>query len=167
MLKGRSSGFTLIELMVVIALLAIVAFIAIPNFTTFVQNNQVQTAAEETYRTLQYARGEAVTKRVRVEVRIANDQLSVWMRNPTSGAYESVRAISLDPAKTQLRTTALTDNKLVYNVNGTATPATFTICRGTEAANGYTIDIQRSGFNQLFARGKSNVSGTAMTACTL
>ena len=35
-----SRGFTLIELMIVLALLAIVAFIAVPNFTDFIERNQ-------------------------------------------------------------------------------------------------------------------------------
>lgn len=167
MLKGRVRGFTLIELMVVVALLAITATIAVPSFINFIRNNETQSKAEETFRLLQFARGEAVTKRVRVEVRTAAAEWSVWMKNPSSGNYEKVRAMDFDATKTALRTTSLTSNKIVYNPNGTATPATITVCYQTEAANGYLLQVQPSGFNQLHPRGARNAAGATLTSCTL
>ena len=42
-----TAGFTLIELMVVITLLAVTAAGAIPSFTSFVRNNRLQAQAAE------------------------------------------------------------------------------------------------------------------------
>ncbi len=167
MLKGRARGFTLIELMVVIALLAIMATIAVPNFINFIRNNEIHSRAEETFRLLQFARGEAITKRVRVEVRTADSEWSVWMKSAGSNSYEKVRSMSFDPSKTVLRTTALTSDKIVYSANGTATPASITVCYQTEAANGYFLQVQPSGFNQLHLRGLKDAAGTKLTSCTL
>lgn len=62
-ISTKQRGFTLIELMVIIALVAIMAGIAVPSFTQFVRNNRVTTQADEIHRFLQYARGEAVVRR--------------------------------------------------------------------------------------------------------
>ncbi|MCP8463870.1 GspH/FimT family pseudopilin [Pseudomonas sp. ZM23] len=59
--KG-SAGFTLIELMVTILLLVILAGFAVPNFTSLIRSNRVQSVADEFYSLLQYARTEAVTR---------------------------------------------------------------------------------------------------------
>ena len=66
-LKGMR-GFTLIELMITVVLLTIVATVAVPNFTRFIQNNQVQAKADELKSLLQYARGQAVTRRKAYEI---------------------------------------------------------------------------------------------------
>lgn len=59
--KG-SAGFTLIELMVTIVLIALLAGLALPNFSLLVRKNRVQSLSEEFYGLLQYARTEAVTR---------------------------------------------------------------------------------------------------------
>ncbi len=56
-------GFTLVELVITLALLSIVATIAAPNLMQLVRNNQVQAKADELKTFLQYARGQAVTTR--------------------------------------------------------------------------------------------------------
>lgn len=62
-ISNKQRGFTLIELMVIIALVAIMAGIAVPSFTQFVRNNRVTSQADEIHRFFQYARGEAVVQR--------------------------------------------------------------------------------------------------------
>lgn len=59
--KG-SEGFTLIELMVTIAILAIVIGVAIPSFTSQIRNNRSAALAEELATALNYARSEAVKR---------------------------------------------------------------------------------------------------------
>ena len=64
-------GFTLLELMVTIAVLAILTTIAIPNFRDLVQNNRVTTQANELVSALTFARTEAVKRGRNVEVGVA------------------------------------------------------------------------------------------------
>ena len=72
----RSAGFTLIELMIVIVILAIMLFIALPNFAVWMQNTQIRTAGEAVLNGMQLARADAIRRNVNVELRM--DVSSGW-----------------------------------------------------------------------------------------
>jgi len=63
----RERGFNMIELMVGLALLALVMFVAIPSLTTWMRGNQVRAGAESIMGALQSARAEAVRRNANVE----------------------------------------------------------------------------------------------------
>ena len=56
---SRQKGFTLIELMVTIAIMAIMAAIAIPNFAEWVAKRRVASVAEKVASQIRFARAEA------------------------------------------------------------------------------------------------------------
>ncbi|MEX0605221.1 MAG: GspH/FimT family pseudopilin [Marinobacter sp.] len=58
--RNRSSGFTLIEMMIVVVLIGIVAAYAVPSFTQLVERNRVSSTVNSMLGILNYARSEAI-----------------------------------------------------------------------------------------------------------
>lgn len=67
-MKNRSHGFTLPELMVVLALAAAILAIGAPNFNEFRRNNRLTSVANEFLGTVQTARSEAIKRQVSISV---------------------------------------------------------------------------------------------------
>lgn len=74
-------GFTLIELMVTLAVAAVVMGIAIPSFNTSMRNNSSVTLGSELSVALNYARSEAVKRAARVSVCASNDGTTCMAAN--------------------------------------------------------------------------------------
>lgn len=65
---GIQLGFTLVELIVTIAVLAILLAIAIPNFQVFIVNGRMTSAANDMMTTLGFARSEAIKRAANITV---------------------------------------------------------------------------------------------------
>lgn len=60
---ARTRGFTLVELMITLAVAAILTIIALPSFRDFMHRNAVTAQSNQVLASLQYARNEAVSRR--------------------------------------------------------------------------------------------------------
>lgn len=146
-----AKGFTLVELMVTVALLAILATIAVPSFVDFIRKNEVQAKADEITRLMQYARSEAVSSRSSATV--TQDTASNKWSVSVQGA--EVRVLDYVPAKVNFKND-MSNKQLTFNPYGAASKAVrVSICHAEDHANGYLLEIKRSGAIQLSTRGSA------------
>jgi len=78
-----SSGFTLMELLVTIAIVSIVASVAVPNFRDMVDKGNVAGATDQLYQNLTYARSEAI--KLNSPVTLSFTESSSWCSGLSDG----------------------------------------------------------------------------------
>lgn len=71
-LASKQKGFTLIELMIGLVILAILLSAGLPSFTQWIQNTHTRTGAESILNGLQLARSEAITRNANVRFTVTS-----------------------------------------------------------------------------------------------
>jgi prepilin-type N-terminal cleavage/methylation domain-containing protein len=81
--KKKGSGFSLLEVLVVVAILSIMATVAIPAFSSWVPRNRLKSATRDIYMAMVNARSRAVRENTRTVVLfdLANDTCSAFYDN--------------------------------------------------------------------------------------
>jgi type IV fimbrial biogenesis protein FimT len=129
-------GFTLIEMMVAIAVLAILSMIAVPSFREASLSSQLRSAANNFIATANFARSEAIKRGTAVTMCVSTDGSSC-----ASGGWEQGWIVSSGTTVLQHQSAAPSGFKmsaigniasLSFQAIGVgATPATLTVCRAT------------------------------------
>lgn len=121
-----AKGFSLIELMIVLAIIAIGAAIAVPSYQSSIASNRKTSAANNLLGVLQFARSEAVIRRKQIKVCASADGTSC------SGTDWSTGGVVLD-GSTILRSipsvtdVPITGSAITFNSDGTTTATNISI----------------------------------------
>ena len=167
----HARGFSIVELMIALAIASILMAAAAPSMGTFVRDNRLQSEAFALLRTMHFARSEAVKRKTRVVMcRSANPTAAtptcggnsytwttgflVFASGDGNSTYEPANDVLLRvglPAGSDLsvRTNATSNNNLEYNSDGTTNEgggiALFAVCDSRGGAVGRQIEVSPVG----------------------
>lgn len=121
------NGFSLIELMVVIGIIAILASIGVPSFRNMTLDSRLSSTANHLLGGLQLARSEAVTQRTNIKICAANTTNTACANSNewTAGALlmRGADVIRVIPAAATGLTITSSRNDVEYRPDGTISPA--------------------------------------------
>ncbi|MFC3717078.1 GspH/FimT family pseudopilin [Luteimonas soli] len=171
---SAARGFTLVELMVTLAVLTIIAVIAMPSFANLIRGNRLVSSANEMVALLQTARTSAISNRASVTVCPSNDGAncaaspgSHWIALMTKDGVNTVlRDGTLHPSVTVKASANLaggsnrfTFTPIGFSAVGTKASGTLGLCVSNMSGNN-GIDVSASA-------GRVNTARRAATAaCT-
>lgn len=139
------AGFTLIEMMITLAVLAILATIALPNFQSMIRDNRLSSQANEMITALNYARSEAIKRSSNVTLSTAS--ASTW-HNGWDVKDNNGNTLRSHDALEGKSTLSSAVNTVTYKGSGfinSSSTVTFDLCDDRSGETGRRIKISVTG----------------------
>lgn len=157
-IKSSNKGFTLIEMMIAIAVLAILAALAVPAFSNFFEKHRLKGLAESLYTDIVEARVHAIQSNDTVSVSVSNG--SVWCYGMDDAALTcdctTANDCTVDGVEKSIDVTQYAGTTITTTVGGTTTTTgvisnSFEPMRGMPA-NASQYNITNSSGNTISVR---------------
>lgn len=156
-LNTITKGFSLVELLIGLAVLAIILTLAVPSFSTMLMNARVTATADALVNSLHYARGAALSQSMRVQVcpigalnsiNCGSDWSAGWIvvTMPTSGTAMLLKSEQTSSTGPSVSSSAGT---VIFDAQGLATTqSNFTVCDSRGGSFARSVQVVATGFVQ-------------------
>lgn len=145
----KESGFTIIELMIVVVVLAIAASIAVPSFSSFVIGNKIEATSDKIIHAMQHARSEASQHRKEYLVK-----LDLLKNNLVIPSGTSEKIVELNDVRVILKNIN-NNEKFGFKYNGAAVkPLALLVCMDNHPEKSFFIEVEASGIINKYPRGE-------------
>jgi type IV fimbrial biogenesis protein FimT len=161
----KEHGFTVIELMVTLAIVAIVLTVGVPGVKTLIYNNRVTAATNSLVGSLTYARSEAVKQGVSTSICSSSNQTSctgsawstgwlVWVDLDNDTTLDSPgEIVRVSEALRGTVAVSAANTTISYDATGfTATPGTIKVCDDRTGNTGNQLQLLTGGSVSLTTR---------------
>jgi type IV fimbrial biogenesis protein FimT len=157
-------GFTLVEMMIAIAVMAILLAVAVPSFNDALLGNRLAAHANSLVASVALARGEAIKRNGTVTLCASADGVNCsssggweqgWIVKSSAGVLQRQQALTTGLTITQAGGTA----QLSFDATGLgATAATLTVCRATPPGS-------QQRMVSIASTGRATVTRTGSASC--
>lgn len=148
-MQRKKQGFTLIELMITIAILAIIAMMAAPSFGNMMLSQNLNKSTQNLILTLNEARSKAALERRIIRVNLfLNESIPLPVNTPTIVNWKPTGSAILQVGSPTSITFDITGG-----VSGANTDTTFQICNKSGGVKSKIISISKMGTIQQTTEG--------------
>lgn len=148
----KQSGFTILELMIAIAIVGILAGIALPSFNYVIAKNKLSSTANNVVGAFNLARTEAAQRGTNVNISSVSGGTSwasgyrVWLDDNGNTSYDPGEELRVFEAIDSGLTLTGGSAGIDFNALGFASATiTLTLCSGETSVSDRQLDIARSG----------------------
>jgi len=136
--KRTQRGFTLIEMMVTVTIIAVMLGVGVPSFRNFIAGQKVKSASHDLMTALVLARSEAIKRNA--DVTVAPVTADTWVSGWTVKAAPSATTVHEQQALSGVTVTQA-PSTVVYKANGRPTVASKFEVAGASATKCVKVDL--------------------------
>ncbi len=138
MKKQIESGFTLVELMIVVTIIGVVAALAAPSYQRTIEKNQLKQAVESLKADMQFARTEAIKRSADVYVSRKQGNDGAWCYGLSLSNCDCTETVTTESDYCSIKR-VLGSEFSATNLNSSDGNSHFSFRRGTIGNNGVTF----------------------------